>query len=104
MTASRWASFTLDEDDSHRLRGKFISCNYLAAHVGPMRAGRGLGEYDCAETGSAAVGVLTERAWNLHFARDPAIVGRVLRLNNQPITVVGIAPDDPAGDPVAAMI
>jgi predicted permease len=38
------------------------------------------------------------------FQRDPDIVGRTVRLNNRPFTVIGIAPDGAAGDPIAAMV
>ena len=103
VTASRWASFAMDGRDAGSLRGKFVSCNYLAAHIGPMVLGRGLVDADCSPTRGQPVVVLSERSWNLRFARDAAIVGRELRLNNRPVTVIGIAPDDAAGDPIAAM-
>jgi predicted permease len=103
VAASRWASFALDGAASGVLRGKFVSCNYLAAHVGPMILGRGFVEADCGRSGGQPVVVLSERSWNLRFGRDAAVIGREVRLNNQPLTVIGIAPDDAAGDPIAAM-
>lgn len=48
VTASRWASFTLGDNRTVSLRGKFVSCDYLSAHLGAMRAGRGFVEEDCA--------------------------------------------------------
>ena len=102
VTASRWASFALP-DRGASLRGAFVYCNYLVAHLGPMRAGRGLVDADCAVPGGQPVAVLTERAWHRHFAGDRSVVGRIIRVNDQPLTVVGIAPDDAVG-PVAAML
>ena len=104
MTASRWATFALGDSQTAQLRGKFVSCDYLSAHIGPMHAGRGLGAADCARPGGEPVVVLTRRGWQLHFAGDPQIIGRTVRLNDSLLTVVGIAPDDSAGDPVAAML
>src|SRR3954447_15743910 len=66
VTVSRWASFTLGAADEVPLRGKFVSCNFVSAHIGPLKVGRGLAESDCSARGGEPVVVLTERAWNLH--------------------------------------
>jgi putative ABC transport system permease protein len=105
VTASRWTSFTLGGEASASLRGMLTSCNYLSAHLAhPMRLGRGFVDADCARPGGMPVVVLAEGAWQRHFASDPQIVGRVVRLNDVPLTVVGVAPDDPMGEPVRAMV
>ncbi len=36
-------------------------------------------------------GVLTHAFWQKHFAADPAILGRVLRVNGTKVTVIGVA-------------
>jgi len=102
VTASRWVSFMLGDGDDFALRGKFVSCNFLSAHLGPIRLGRGLLEADCSAPGGEPVVVLTERAWDLYFSRDHDVIGRMLRLNGSLLTVVGVAPDDYG--PVAAML
>jgi predicted permease len=38
--------------------------------------------------------VLDERVWRTRFAADPAIVGRIIRLNGLPHTVAGVVPAD----------
>ena len=38
--------------------------------------------------------VIDERAWRARFAADPAVVGRTIRLNGLPHTVVGVVPAD----------
>lgn len=103
VTLSRWASFTLGAADGVPLRGKFVSCNFLTAHVGPLKVGRGFLETDCSAPGNEPVVVLTERAWNLHFARDPSVIGRAIRVNGTLLTVIGVAPDDAVDGPIAAM-
>ena len=104
VTVSRWASFRLGEEDGAPVRGKFVSCNYLSTHMGPLRLGRGLAETDCSSPGGQPVVVLTQRGWELYFARDPAIIGRAIRLSGRTLTVIGVTPDDAVGDPVAAML
>ncbi len=42
--------------------------------------------------GGPDVAVLTYRLWNRRFGRDPSIVGRTIRLDGVPYTVVGVAP------------
>jgi putative ABC transport system permease protein len=38
--------------------------------------------------------VMNEGLWRTRFGADPSLVGRVVRLNGEPFTVVGIVPDD----------
>jgi len=38
------------------------------------------------------VGVLTHVYWQRQFGRDPAVIGRVLRLDGRPVTIVGVLP------------
>jgi predicted permease len=45
-----------------------------------------------ARPGAAPVVVISERLWRSAFAADPAIVGQSVRLNGEPVTVVGVAP------------
>ena len=104
VTAERWASFRLGEGDGPSLRGVFVSCNFLSAHLGPMRLGRGLLDRDCSTPGREPIVVVTRLGWERYFAADPNIIGRTLRLNDHPLTVVGVAPDDAVGGPIAAML
>ncbi len=48
---------------------------------------------DTAPSAEAAVVLLSYPFWTSHFGGDPAIVGTVVRMNDQPYTVVGIMPD-----------
>ena len=104
VTVERWASFRLGEDDGMSLRGVFVSCNFLSAHLGPMPLGRGLLDSDCSMPGREPAVVVSQLGWERYFARDPTIIGRTLRLNDHLLTVVGVAPDDAVGGPIAAMV
>lgn len=44
------------------------------------------------QAGKEPVVVLSEPVWRQRFASDPAIIGRQIRLDGQPVTVVGIMP------------
>ncbi len=96
VTASQWVTFKIRDGEFSTLRGKFVSCNYVSAHMGAMVLGRGFVENDCS-TGQR-VAVLSELVWTTRFRRDPAIVGRTLHLDNEIVTVIGVAPNDAAGD------
>jgi putative ABC transport system permease protein len=47
-----------------------------------------------AEPGAAPVVVLGEGLWRTRFGADPSLVGRQVRLNGEPFTVIGIVGDD----------
>jgi putative ABC transport system permease protein len=48
---------------------------------------------DDARKGAAPVVVMNEALWRSRFGADAAVVGRVIRLNGEPFTVIGIVPD-----------
>jgi len=47
---------------------------------------------DDARPDAPATIVLSDALWRNQFAADPAIVGRVIRLNDRPVTVIGVMP------------
>jgi len=44
--------------------------------------------------GAGNVLVLSHSAWQRHFAGDPSIVGQTVRLNDQPVTILGVTPEE----------
>ena len=42
--------------------------------------------------GKPRVAVLTQRAWIRRYASDPNVIGRTVRLNMEPFTIVGVLP------------
>jgi putative ABC transport system permease protein len=42
----------------------------------------------------APVIVITDRLWKRHFNRDPNVIGKTLILDQKPITVIGVLPQD----------
>jgi predicted permease len=43
-------------------------------------------------TGAAVVAVISHQAWTLRFDRDPSIIGRTIRMQGVPVTIIGVGP------------
>jgi predicted permease len=69
----------------------FVSGNYFESLGGRMHLGRQLAPFDASIPGSAPVVVLSHKAWTTLFEGDTSVIGREIRLNDQVVTVVGIA-------------
>ena len=78
-------------DGARPTPGALVTCGFFDVY-GPLRpiAGRLLQRDDC--DARAPVAVIGNELWRTTFGRDPAVVGRVLRINGQTIRVIGIAP------------
>ncbi len=44
--------------------------------------------------GAEMVAVVSDAAWRAQFGADPGVLGRTIRLNNQPVTIIGVGPRD----------
>ena len=76
------------------LFGSVVSGNYFDLLGVRPRPGRAIRADEDRDDAGDPVAVLSHRLWTTAFARDPSIVGRDIRLNGRPFTVVGIAPED----------
>ena len=45
------------------------------------------------EPDKGSVAVITQRAWTRRYGSDPGVIGRAVRLNSQPYTIVGVLPE-----------
>src|SRR6185436_3932516 len=71
--------------------GQLVSGDYFAALGVPAAIGRTiLPEDDGAESAPAVV-VLSHGYWQRQYGGDPSIVGRTVRANGFPVTIVGVA-------------
>jgi predicted permease len=84
----------IGDDDTGGSVGIAVSCNFFRVE-GLDRAlvGRLLDGGDCASPGQVPAAVIGEKVWHQRFASDPHIVGRITRVNNRAVTIVGVAPD-----------
>ena len=73
------------------LRVVLVTPNFFEAMGLPPLLGRAIDAGD-GTPGSAPVAVLRYRAWVSYFGSDSGVVGRTIRLNGEPRTVVGVMP------------
>jgi predicted permease len=75
----------------------FVSGNYFQALGVAMERGRGfIPEEDLVDS-PVNVAVLSYPLWRDHFGSDPAIVGKEIRVDEVPFTVVGVASEEFTG-------
>ena len=86
--------FSTDPTATPRVKGgMMVSGNFFRVLGVEPRLGRGFREDEDQVPGRDAVVVLGPDFWHHEFAGDPAVVGRTVRLNGTPFTVIGVAPD-----------
>jgi predicted permease len=71
--------------------GQLVTGNWFDVLGVRAQAGRVLNGGDDRVLGGGPVAVLSDEYWTRRFGRDPAIVGRGVRVNSTAITVVGVA-------------
>ena len=73
-------------------RAVFVSGSYFPVLGIVPAMGRLLAPIDDQEIGSSPVAVLGYSYWSTQLGGDPHVLGTVIRVNGQPLTIVGIAP------------
>lgn len=61
-------------------------------HVAPV-VGRDFTAAD-EKAGAEPVAILAYGVWSDRYGKDPAVIGRVVRLNEKPTTIIGVMPED----------
>ena len=79
---------------AERAYGALVSGNYFNTMGLQPALGRLLSEEDDRTPGAHPVVVISHAYWQRRFAGDPSIVGREVSINNVPMTIVGVAPED----------
>jgi len=77
--------------EPERLEGVNGSFSYFSMLGVTPQVGRLFGPRDFAP-GFAAVAVISDGLWHRAYGADPNIVGRILRLDNDPQTIIGVLP------------
>ncbi|MEE8587670.1 MAG: ABC transporter permease [Acidobacteriota bacterium] len=80
------------ESGSELLIGEVVSGNYFDVLGIRPRLGRFFNPEENATEGTHPVAVLSYGFWEKRFASDPALAGRMVRLNGKGYTIVGVAP------------
>jgi len=77
---------------TEQVTGEIVSGNFFDVLGVKLEKGRGfLAEEDKVE-GQGAVAVISYDLWQRDFHGDPAIVGKTIKLNLNPFTIIGVAP------------
>jgi len=75
-----------------RREGRLVTGNFFGLLGVSAERGRAFGPGDD-EPGAPPVIVLSHRAWQQHYASDPAVLGATYRVNGAPFQIIGIMPD-----------
>jgi len=71
---------------------ELVSGNYYSAlGVNPV-LGRGIQNADDGAPGNSAVVVISDAFWLRHFGRSPDVIGKTIRVNLRPATIIGVNP------------
>ena len=76
--------------DSEYAFGQITSGNYFSVLGAEMALGRGFLPEEDRTPGTHPVVVLSHRFWQRHFDADPNIIGRIIKLQGHPFTVIGV--------------
>jgi predicted permease len=81
------------EGKTARAWAELVSANYFdLLRVKPPLGRTFLPEEGRDQEGGAPVAVIGYRMWQTRFGGDPKVLGKTIRLNRHPLTIVGVAP------------
>ena len=83
--------------DDHPQQLTYVSGNYFRVLGVDMQRGRGFLDEEDRSGAPQGVIVISHDLWQQRFGGDPGIVGRAIRIDDIPFTVVGVTPADFTG-------
>ena len=86
-------NLTPDDGDPIRLAALSVTGGFFPLLGVPPMLGRGLTGADD-QRGAPNVVVISEQLWTDRYGRNPAIIGRSIRINSAPYEIVGVARSD----------
>jgi predicted permease len=89
--SARRFNFDLDGRIEPMIAGQFVSGSYYQMLGVPFALGRPILPEDDDQPGAHPVAVLSYTFWESRFARDPNVLGRTIRLNGYPFTIIGVS-------------
>jgi predicted permease len=81
-----------DMERPERFHGGHVTANLFRVLGVAPRIGRDFSDDD-AKPGAAATAMLSYSLWQSRYGGDPAIVGRTIRVDGRPTTVIGVMPE-----------
>jgi hypothetical protein len=95
LIASRMVPLSLgDAGRTERVSAQLVSENFFSSLGLRPALGRFPGGGDLARPGEPSVVVISHGFWHARFGGAPGALGQTLRLNDQSLTVVGVAPPE----------
>ena len=91
LAAHRTISVAVGTAPAALVAGDLVTSNYFELLGVAAESGRLFGPADDGPQGNPVV-VLSEVLWRRNYGADPGMIGRTIRVNGQPFTVVGIVP------------
>ena len=83
---------SVDGDMEPSVQGQLVSGNYFSVLGVGAAVGRMFTREDNQAPGAHPVAVLSYQYWGRRFARSGSVVGKTLRINGTPFTIVGVTP------------
>jgi hypothetical protein len=102
MGYSQQTRVTIGDDAPQESVGTLVTCNYFEVLQQPPALRPGFAP-DCAAPGAQSTVVLGHDHWVNAFGADPLIIGRQVLLDQDPFTVVGVAPEGMHGVDMVAV-
>jgi predicted permease len=93
-----WQTIGTTLDDVRKPNNSTLAtCNYFRVFgIDRPLMGRFFTSDECSADAPVRVAVLSEHLWRNYYSSDPRIVGRVIHVSRQALTVIGVVPDESA--------
>ncbi|MGA8669394.1 MAG: ABC transporter permease [Terracidiphilus sp.] len=83
------------EDHAERVWGELVSGNFFSVLGVKAEQGRTFLPSESGDVpGAYPVAVISDRYWRSHYGADPSVVGKTIRINQNELTIVGVAPPE----------
>ena len=79
-------------------RGRYVSANYFSVLQVPIALGRSFSPDEDRVPGGAPVVVISNAYWLTRFGGARSVIGKSVRMNGVPLTIIGVAPRSFTGD------
>lgn len=98
VAATSAESVRWDREDGPRMAAvQYATASYLSVLGLSPHLGRWF-DHEQDQVGEEMAAVVSYAAWRTRMGADPSVIGRTIRLNNQPVTIIGVGPEAFSGD------